>query len=67
MPTGAQIIHCRDDTEGWLNVWAIVEPENPKRPVGIYVRGTGHPLPDARYVGTAFQGVYVWHVFQESN
>ena len=36
------------------------------RTVIFTVVGTGHPVPEAfEYVGTYFEGTYVWHVYKE--
>lgn len=66
MPRGAVIVHVASDRHGTLAVWAIVDTGQPGERRAIYVRGTGHPLPDARsrYIATVEDGPLVWHVFE---
>jgi len=47
-------------------IWAMVNPNAPKDMCKISVRGTGHDVTDVAhdtYIGTVFEGPYVWHVF----
>lgn len=47
-------------------IWAIVNPEAPKNRYKVSVRGTGRDISDVadhRYIGTVFEGPWVWHVF----
>jgi len=50
-------------------VWAIHDDRNPKRIVKFTVVGTGNELPHyldkSKYVGTIFEGYFVFHVFAE--
>lgn len=56
---------------GWRDenvptVWALVDTARPMVTRRLYVVGTGHEAPEpfeAKYVGTAVCGAYVWHVF----
>lgn len=68
MPDGAELLHVADQ-DGVLCVWARVDEQRPPTDRIIYVRGTGHPVERKadgeihRYVGSAQQGYFVWHVF----
>lgn len=56
---------------GEVCVYALVDDQELQRPHAFYVFGTGRALPDDfdicridhRYLGTAQQGPFVWHVF----
>lgn len=69
MPGGAQILCVQSQGEGAC-LWALVEPDNEKKPVRIRIFGTGHPVDDEmglQYIDT-FQlhgGSLVFHVFSE--
>lgn len=65
MQGGAQLLHVAFQN-GTLMLWAKVNPEAPIVGRTIYIYGTGHeidPSKPARYVGTALQEYFVWHVF----
>lgn len=72
MPEGAQIIHFEPLLSGDLSapnyhptVWAIVDSDSPLETRRFRIFGTGHPLPRAaRHVGTYFESVFVWHIFE---
>ena len=65
MPAGAEVIAVQEQF-GSVQAWAIVDSEQPMRPVHISIRGTGQPLGEVgKYVGT-FQmegGGFVFHAF----
>lgn len=67
LPVGAEILAVQ--MQGGLpQVWALCDPDAPKRPRHIVMFGTGHSAPDqpGRHIGT-FQtngGAYVWHAFE---
>jgi hypothetical protein len=67
MPMHADILTVQMQG-GTMCMWALVEPENVKRPRKFLVVGTGNPMPDGmqRYVGTVqmMQGSLVWHIFE---
>ena len=48
-----------------LTLWAEVVTENRLVDVTILIFGTGHSMPDTHkeYIGTVFQGPFVWHVY----
>lgn len=49
---------------GQLCLWGEVMPETNMCAIEVFVRGTGHPIPKgAQYIGSAFDGPFVWHVF----
>ena len=54
---------------GNLFFWAIVDTDREKVDVRFVVYGTGWPIADTDlmfglYLGTAHDGVYVWHLFE---
>lgn len=69
MPAGAQVLTVQMQG-GQPQLWAKVDPKQPKEWRTFAVYGTGHPMPDDPrlvYVAT-FQmddGALVWHVFEE--
>lgn len=51
-------------------LWVLVSvPINPARPRKFRVAGTAHHLEDSftkgNFIGTVFDGPYVWHVFED--
>jgi hypothetical protein len=64
MPCGAELLHVGNQTgaSDRFTLWARVDTEAPNVAREILVRGTGHPAPDAPYVGSVV-GALVWHVF----
>jgi len=65
MPTGATIL-CVQTQLGNLCLWAQVDPNAKKEERHIAIVGTGHPIHRNawKYIGTAQQAVFVWHVFE---
>lgn len=53
--------------DGIPTVWAVVSPwERHELPRGIYIVGTGHPIPTGcTHVGSLQDGGFVWHLFME--
>ncbi len=66
MPRGA-ISLSANMQNGWLCVWALVDPDMPLVDHLFSVLGTGHPVDamdeQGAFIGTVFDGPYVWHVF----
>ena len=64
LPKDAQIIKV--DMKGALiTLWVIVEPNNERVLRSFIVHGTGHAVhPKGVYVGTVFDGPFVWHLFE---
>jgi hypothetical protein len=64
MPTGA-IIRC----VAWQRcpcLWIEVQTDAPQVGRKFRVFGTGHTIPDGWvYIGTAFDGGFVWHVYED--
>lgn len=54
--------------DGEIRLWAKVCPVAPYCHVDIFVRGTGHDFTGAewRFIGTVFDGPFVWHIFEGS-
>ena len=70
MPVGSRLLKV-DMQQEVPCLWAAVNPEAQKQPVKIRVIGTGHQIPDYKYLThiDTFQmagGSLVWHVFQKS-
>lgn len=65
LPEGADPVHVGLDPQGNPCVWAAVDTEAAIEERRLYVRGTGHPMPNDYKVmlGSFTQGPFVWHVF----
>jgi hypothetical protein len=67
MPARARIVKV-DHQDGIVTIWAEVgrgSDDHVRRLFRIY--GTGQPIVDDDvYVGTYFEGPYVWHVYEHS-
>lgn len=52
--------------DGYMTVWAMVDPESPKVDKTLYVYGTGHPInSDGKtFISTVQLNGLVWHVFE---
>ena len=47
-------------------IWLVVNPENPPQDYTFTITGTGFDAPpNAIHRGTAFEGPFVWHLFEE--
>ncbi len=69
MPEGAEILHFNMQDEP--TIWALVDPQREIVSRKFQIVGTGHPLAEEEneafiYVGTCFQGPFVWHLFKAS-
>ena len=64
MPEDAAILSVGAQ-DSFICAWAIVDREAQLTQRTFFVRGTGHPPPPEPYVflGTVFDGAFVWHVF----
>lgn len=61
---GTPIMRTVREVGGRIYLWAEVDPGEEKRPVDIQIVGTGHrEITGGQYVGTAFVGPFVWHVY----
>lgn len=49
-----------------ITLWAKVDLDEIIVGKDIYIRGTGHDFTgeEKRYIGTAFDGPFVWHVYE---
>ena len=64
MPKYAEIVHVGIQNSD-VHLWAKVDPLRSTETRCFSVYGTGHLIPDqALYVGTVFDGPFVWHVFE---
>lgn len=58
----------RDGGSSQIDLWFTTYPDEPNGKRWIYMAGTGHPLPDGRFVGTVVTpSGLVWHVFEGGN
>jgi hypothetical protein len=66
MPVGASILHVREHGQRGIHCWAICDSDAALEDREILMCGTGHDTPadDAAYIGTAYEGPYVWHFFE---
>lgn len=64
MPMGARILFVGNQVAP--TIWAQVDPELERRDRKFLVVGTGMKFDDKgkEYLGTAFCGPFVWHVFE---
>lgn len=65
MPKGARLLTVHEQ-DNRVHLWAVVNPNAEIEARVFTVVGTGHPteFTDGIYVGTAFCGPMVWHVFE---
>lgn len=51
--------------DGIVTMWAIVNPKAPQVERNFFCSGTGHDVSDtAKYVGSATDGPFEWHVWE---
>lgn len=68
MPKGANILSFQMQG-GRPTIWVLVNPDNTEehRYFRIFITGDDIPdFPQLEYIGTAQDGVYVWHLFEET-
>jgi hypothetical protein len=62
---------CVQRQGGAICIWAEVDTDQPNRKLTIFIRGTGHAMPDEahEYIGTVqmMDGNLVWHIFHASD
>lgn len=65
MPEGSEIVQVAMQGED-VTVWARCDNRAPKVARKFYVVATGESFPaDLTYIGTCFQGPFVWHVIED--
>lgn len=66
LPAGAEILSVGVQTPRNICLWVKVAPHARKQSRTFLVVGTGGPLllEAKKFVGTAFDGEFVWHVFE---
>lgn len=67
MPKGAKPLSVAMQ-DGRLVLWSEVDTEQyTTELVTVYIIGTGNPMPERplRFIGTAQDGLLVWHIFVE--
>lgn len=64
IPQGGQIL-TMGVQQGIPTLWVLVEVGRPEERRMFRTVGTGHDVPGGvKFVGTWFDGPYVWHVFE---
>lgn len=62
MPSGAIVQHVGMQADR-ITLWVEVDRDATDEPRTFTIIGTGQPMLDQeQYVGTVFDGAYVWHV-----
>ena len=66
LPSCANILHVATQNN-WPCLWALINPHNKTTEFRKFrIAGTGHPIEgNWKYIGTIFQNVLVWHIFEE--
>ena len=67
IPIDAEFLHVADQ-EGDICLWLLVDTNMSNQKYFLSVYGTGHEIEyinTKQYLGTVFQGPFVWHVFVE--
>ena len=61
MPEEAKIL----SVEAWkgISIWAECFETHQLVPRVFRISGTGHPVPDGKFVGTVITPPFVWHVY----
>ena len=62
MPLGARIVHVGEQG-GLPTLWAEADPDAKYVDRHFAIFGTGKPV-SGEYVGTCFNGPYVWHIYE---
>jgi hypothetical protein len=65
LPDGAEVLTAAMQN-GDITLWILVDPNAELRKRPFYVVGTGNPFPpEAKtFIGTVFDGPFVWHIFE---
>ena len=66
MPIGAEIVSA-DVRDGKITIWALIDTEAETEQRRFIYVGTGFDvseLESTQYIGTVFDGPFVWHVFE---
>lgn len=73
MPKGAEILTVQSQHDA-PQLWALVDPAQPREGRCIEIFGTGHPIPcdmgvERKYIATyqVLGGLYVFHAFERIN
>lgn len=68
MPIGAKVLFFTMQKET-PTIWAEVNTEMKGSQIRAFIiHGTGHPIgPNENYVGTTFDRVFVWHLYEITN
>ena len=69
LPAGARIVSVGaqfPDAAEVVQFWAEVDSDRPTETRQFFAAGTGHPVGEAEYVGTAIcaSGALVWHLYE---
>lgn len=68
MPIGAEILHLNMQN-GDPHLWVLVNPDAKLEERHFEIYGTGHPIHgdmgiERKYIGTYFEGEFVFHLFE---
>ena len=70
VPEGADVLYVASQGQGDLaTIWFDVVTTRQNVVRRIYIVGTGHavpPAPSVLHIGSAIDGPFVWHLFEES-
>lgn len=66
MPGGAVLLPTVEPEAGGARFWAEVDPIAPVEERRFVIFGTGQSIPaiESRYVGTSWDGLFAWHLFE---
>ena len=67
LPRGHEVLKV-DEQDGTLVLWALVDVDEPKERVVLWIFGTGFCVPESLvlyHLGTVQMGQFVWHVFED--
>jgi len=62
VPRNAKILHL-DYQAGDLCVWVAIDTKEVPIPYRFNIAGTGHAVPEGKFIGTVQQPPFVWHVY----
>lgn len=68
IPKHCEIVSVGVQKQHVITLWAIVAVDDKPIERKIYVKGTGHSTPPEpwKFLGSAFDDGFVWHIFEET-
>ncbi len=69
MQKDAMILDCQQQNQGFLTIWAIVNPDAELENRTFEIIGTGNVVSEQprEFIATVQTGLYVWHIFEINN